>query len=154
MARNDKKQNRQPTETDVEIEPNVTYEEIGRVHRYFLNWRNALFAGHITVIYAHAVGYSWLLDHENTRLYELLLLASGFFMTLIFWGLEYRIRGLYRACLQAGKSWEQKNKVIGVYEKLLSVESNLSHSRVLDIYFSLVTAFIVGWFIFVSVSKP
>ena len=154
MARNDKKQIRQPIDTDLEIEPNVTYEEIGRVHRYFLNWRNALFAGHITVIYAHVIGYSWLIDHENTWMYELLLLLSGLFMTLIFWGLELRTRELYRACLEAGKSWEKKYQVTGVYEKLISVRSRFTHSWILDWYFRLVSLAILCLLIFVYVSEP
>jgi hypothetical protein len=119
-------------------EPDVTYEEIGRVHRYFLNWRNALFAGHITVIYAHVIGYSWLINQQDTSILQILLLSSGFFMTMIFWGLEFRNRGLYRACLYAGKAWEENNKVIGVYKELLSVKSSIRHSRVLDIYYGFV----------------
>lgn len=128
MAASDKNQNQQPT---------VTYEEIGRAHRYFLNWRNALFAGHITVIYAHVIGYSWLIHQKDTRTYQLILLISAFLMTLIFWGLEIRTRSLYRACLDAGEAWEKKNRVLGVYEKLKSVKSIIPHSRVLDFYFLL-----------------
>ena len=153
MAKINKKQNQQPNNVDLEIEPNVTYEEIGRVHRYFLNWRNALFAGHITVIYAHVIGYSWLIDHENTWMYELLLLFSAFIMTLIFYGLELRTRDLYRGCLEAGKAWENKNQVIGVYEKLISVNSKITHSFILDWYFRLVSLVIIGFFILVIVSK-
>jgi len=138
MAATDKNQNQQP---------NVTYEEIGRAHRYFLSWRNALFAGHITVTYAHVIGYSWLINQKDTRMYQLLLLISGFLMTLIFWGLEFRTRALYRACLDAGKAWEKKNRVIGVYDKLGSVKAIFSHSRVLDIYFILVLLAIISLFV-------
>jgi hypothetical protein len=140
-------------------QPNVTYEEIGRVHRYFLNWRNALFAGHLAAVYALFLAYSRFIEQasqtqNNLRLYQFLLLISGFILTPVFWGLERRTRDLYRACLSAGEAWENNNKVMGVYQKLNHVNSKWSHSRILDIYFLVVLLANTGLIILVFASTP
>ena len=140
-------------------QPDVTYEEIGRVHRYFLNWRNALFAGHLAVVYALYLAYSRLMEQANQNqnsltVLQLLLLGSGFILTLVFWGLERRTRDLYRACLKAGEAWETNNNVTGVYQTLNHTNSNWSHSSILDKYFLVVLLADIGLVILVCASTP
>jgi hypothetical protein len=36
------------------MDEKTAYEEAGRVHRYFLNWRHAAFAGYFVILYAVA----------------------------------------------------------------------------------------------------
>ena len=129
------------------------YEEIGKNYRFFLNWRNALFGGHITVVAAHVVAFSWIISQGlNNPLYYILISLSGLFITLIFWALEYRTRKLYHFCTTAGREWEKANVGgLGVYTKLDPGDKQpqnvldpllacINHSNTLDAYFKAVLA--------------
>lgn len=113
----------------------VVYEEIGRVHRYFLNWRYGLLAGHITIIGTHAVAYAWLASHASGGIYKGVVFVSAILVTLLFWGFETRTRDLYRACLDIGEAWENTMGVKGAYTKLNNLGSRFSHSSLIKAYF-------------------
>jgi hypothetical protein len=82
----------------------LEYQETGHNYRYFLNWRYALLAGHVTALSAHAFAFSWLLEHSGEELLWLVFL-SGLGMTFVLWGLEYRNRNLYRTCIKPERDW-------------------------------------------------
>ncbi|HRQ23229.1 MAG TPA: hypothetical protein PLF42_07350 [Anaerolineales bacterium] len=117
------------------------YEEIGRNYRYFLNWRHALFAGYLLVLYAVISSYVESIDN---LFFQRLCLGAVVLISLVFWTIEIRIRDLYRACTEAGEDLEKKTKSkgesssFGIYTKLNNGEmrrKKISHTNALNLLF-------------------
>lgn len=117
------------------------YVEIGVNYRYFLNWRHALLAGYLVVLYGLARGYGWLtVNHQSN--FGWVVFASGILISLCFWGLERRVRDLYQSCTNAGREIEKKFGIDGIYSKLDSSnlrDKTITHSRILNWFFGLIT---------------
>lgn len=118
----------------------VFYIELGTNFRYFLSWRSKLLAGYLVSIAGLAIGFSW--THINgEKPFSYIILLLGVVVALMFWALDYRNRGLYRACQKAGsnieKSEQIKNGVYTVLEGLRKPKHGITHSLVLNIMFGL-----------------
>jgi hypothetical protein len=123
------------------LTPKEIYAEIGANYRFFLNWRHALFIGYLAILLALANASKWLVEQELQNLSWLIFLI-GFFLSLCFWGLERRIRDLYRACTNTGAIFEKSFYQVGIYMKLDSEKmrnKKITHSFVLDCFFIIVT---------------
>jgi len=117
------------------------YAEIGINYRYFLNWRHALFAGYLLILYALANSYFSLLEKNRPDLFWVVFLG-GFLVSLCCWGLEYRIRDLYQACTNAGCELEKAFQQTGIYLKLDDDKlrnKTITHSRVLNFFFGIIS---------------
>jgi hypothetical protein len=113
------------------------YEEAGRAHRYFLSWRERLLAGYFALLSGLFIAY-WKLSQANSKL-EWMPFATGFLLTLIIWGLEWRNRDLYRACQQSAKECEAHlPSGTGIYTNMLARKSRLYHSTVFSLLFGCV----------------
>jgi hypothetical protein len=117
------------------------YEEIGRNYRYFLNWRHALFAGYLLILYIASTFYT---ESSDNLFFQRLCLGVTILISLVFWVIEIRIRDLYRACTEAGESLEKmtadKKDALsyGIYAKLNSDalrNKNFSHTNALNLLF-------------------
>jgi hypothetical protein len=135
---------------------NEIYREIGTNYRFFLNWRHALFAGYLLILYTLANAYAWLYVNDQAQLYPALFII-GFLITLCFWGIEFRIRSLYRSCTEAGHGIETLAKITGAYTKLDDSkleDKRVTHSSVLNWFFGaiafgmLIGVYISLWQIF------
>lgn len=117
------------------------YTEVGLTYRYFLNWRHALLAGYLAVIYVITTTYTWLAENNLSNL-TWIIFMGGILVTLCFWGIEYRIRDLYRSCTSTGFEIEKALQISGIYTKLdnASLKNKLiTHSRVLNFFFGVIT---------------
>jgi hypothetical protein len=109
------------------------YAENGSNYRFFLNWRHALFAGYLLILFTLANIYFTNNQFEETNrpyLYVVVLVSS-----LIFWGLERRIRNLYHACMNTGHALEKAIGTNGIYTRLDGPEMRgrwPTHSTILD----------------------
>jgi hypothetical protein len=83
------------------MDEKVAYEEAGRVHRYFLNWRHAGIAGYFVVLYAVASLCIKLWDQHPLAVVSVLLLASPIGVALVT--MDRRNRQLYYAASEAAK---------------------------------------------------
>src|SRR3954469_18628153 len=90
------------------IEAKVEYEESGRVHRYFLNWRHAAFAGYFAILYGFA-STAEKIWKEAPGVLPWLLLGAGF-VGIGFLFIDLRTRELYYAAIEAGKAIESGEK--------------------------------------------
>jgi len=111
------------------------YDEIGRNYRYFLNWRHALFAGYLLILYTLAQGYFWLFEHSQQNIWVIFL--AGLLISLCIWVLEIRVRDLYQACTKAGRNIENEVGGAGIYTELNSDSLRnkaLSHSNALNCF--------------------
>ncbi len=139
------------TKEEILFETNkVAYENACQLHRYFLSWRHQLFAGYLAVLAALAIAFNWAyknpLDY-NSRLWLVIVIVIGVFLTIIFWLLEIRTRQLYRGCQNIARNLEIKMgiapaeesiKNCGVfYELLRMTKDSSSHSRIMNIFFSI-----------------
>lgn len=125
------------------------YQEIGNNYRFFLNWRHALFAGYLVILYTLANAYAWALERQLTPI-EGIIIVGGVIITLTFWALERRIRALYRACTSKGKEIEGDSQLSGIYHKLdnqNNKENQNTHSLVLDIFFGTITLLLGFYFL-------
>lgn len=121
------------------------YEEIGKNYRYFLNWRHGLFAGYLAVVAALAAGVVRVYSSHPKFVWPLFL--AGAIVTLVFWGLEYRNRDVYHACQRSGAECERHFPAgVGIFTRMQNLGGGLlTHSRVLDLFFGVVTiALLVG----------
>src|SRR3954468_24765432 len=94
----------EPTPIDAKVE----YEESGRVHRYFLNWRHAAFAGYFAILYGFA-STAEKIWKEAPGVLPWLLLGAGF-VGIGFLFIDLRTRELYYAAIEAGKAIESGEK--------------------------------------------
>jgi hypothetical protein len=117
------------------------YTEVGVNYRYFLNWRHALLAGYLAVMYVMMTAYTWLVENSLSNLTWVVFLG-GILVTACFWGIEYRIRDLYRSCTSMGAEIEKTLQITGIYTKLDDnslINRRVTHSRILNFFFGAVT---------------
>jgi len=137
------------------MEKKDVYKEIGTNYRYFLDWRHKLLAGYLGSVAGLSIGFYWSLTNVDTRPFSVIILFSGFIISLVFWGLEYRNRDLYHLCQRAGAKMEEKegiNDGQGIYTALDESKNKISHSRVLDSMFIISTlGFLMGGIIAICV---
>jgi hypothetical protein len=86
----------------------TAYEEAGRAHRYFLNWRHAAFAGYFVVLYAVANVVIQLWEKSPIAAGVVLILAAP--IGLAMHQIDKRVRELYYAAIQAAKAIEAGEK--------------------------------------------
>jgi len=95
-----------------------------------------------------AIGFSWALTNGDIKPISWIILLLGFVVSLVFLGLDYRNRGLYRICRQAGariESSENSTDGQGIYTAPEKSKSKISHSRVLDLmFFTATLGFLTG----------
>jgi hypothetical protein len=123
------------------------YNEVGINYRYFLSWRHKLLAGYLASVAGLAIGFSWVFTHSGVKPYSWAVFILGLFISLVFWGLDYRNRDLYHACQKSGAEIELKqNMSSGIYTLLNEkTKKKITHSIMLDIMFSLSSlGFLVG----------
>jgi hypothetical protein len=117
------------------------YAEIGTNYRFFLNWRHALFAGYLLVLYALINAYLRLSESSQGDL-NYVVFSIGLLLSVCFWGLEIRIRDLYRACTRAGHKLENLASESGIYTELDNqdlINRTISHSRVLNWFYGIIS---------------
>ncbi len=122
--------------------PKDFYTSIGENYRFFLNWRHALLAGYFASLFALFNAYTWMIENDTAK-QVVILYVCGILISIFFWGFEYRIRDLYRACIAAGKEIEEQAEQPGLYAKL-SEKKRPSHSTLIDALFSIVIIFNLG----------
>jgi len=116
------------------------YFENGVNYRYFLNWRHALLAGYLVILFVLARAYAWLIENNQPNLVWIVF-GSSLFVTICLWGIEYRIRDLYRACTITGHEIEKVLMLNGIYTRLDSqslIKKCITHSHVLDLFFLII----------------
>jgi hypothetical protein len=125
------------------------YDEIGTNYRYFLNWRHALFAGYLVILFTLANAYSWLTENDSANVWIIYLV--GLLITFCFWGLEYRVRDLYQACTKAGCEMERAVNMTGVYTELDSKDLRkkvITHSGILNWFYGIIAFSMLLMFVF------
>lgn len=105
------------------------YAEVGANFRYYLTWREKLFAGFIVVNGALAVAFTWVNDRCPSLTY--LLPIGGVFLSVVFLLLDSRNSELFNACVAAGAELESPNT--GVYSKLDVAEKTVSHTKTIEV---------------------
>jgi hypothetical protein len=105
------------------------YAEVGENFRYYLTWREKLFAGFIVINGALAVAFTWLNDRYPTLTF--LLPIGGMFLSILFLLLDSRNNELFNACVEAGAELETPGT--GVYTKLNADPKTISHTRVIEV---------------------
>jgi hypothetical protein len=125
------------------------YREIGENYRYFLAWRERLFAGYLAVLAALALAFvsAGQLPQAGaaTLPMRVVMPLIAILISWIFWMLEFRNRDLFHCCQNAGRLVE---KGAGIYSDLAvsgdDVVSLLGvkvrHSDSLDVFVSIVVA--------------
>jgi hypothetical protein len=111
------------------------YAEIGINFRYFLTWRQLIFAGYLAVLGALSAGGAWVYEHAAHLLG--VVPAVGLLLTGVFWVIEYRNRQLYRACIEQGAACEVGLDEIKMYTRLRNPPGWLSQSNAMDVLFLL-----------------
>ena len=96
------------------MDDKVVFEEAGRAHRYFLNWRHAIVAGYFAILYA-VVSLSIQLKDDPKFLGVLLICSSPIGVAL--WIADWRNRQLYYAAVQAARAIEAGEKG-GLYARI------------------------------------
>jgi len=130
--------------TDETLNGKELYIENGRNYRFFLNWRHALFAGYLGILFLLGKAYSWIVENQYQMLWVIYLF--GLIITLCIWGLDRRNRELYRSCLRIGKNLEKDYGLKGIYSRLDTGDKEdindlpkITHSKILDIFFGIIT---------------
>lgn len=124
------------------------YAEVGVNYRYFLTWRQRIFAGYLAVLGALGVAAGWLLKESPHSLW--LLGEAGFLLTIVFWIIEGRNREIYRNCVKCGAACEVGLADIGIYVELQLKPKMLRQSFGVDLLFFVMTIF----FLVVGVVLP
>jgi len=98
------------------------YEEIGINYRFFLGWRQAIFAGLLAILYG--VTSFTLTVYKELPHIAFIIPFVGLFLVLVFWGIEFRNRDLYHVATRSGKILEGDED--GMYTKLVDREDDLT----------------------------
>ena len=105
------------------------YTEVGENFRYYLTWREKLFAGFIVINGALAIAFTWVNDRYPTLTF--LLPIGGMLLSVLFQLLDARNSELFNACVAAGA--ELENPGTGVYTKLNVDSKTIPHSRIIEV---------------------
>ncbi len=93
------------------------YEELGQNYRYFLGWRERLFAGYITVLAGLGLGFAM----SGRTSFEIGLLVAAILVSVVFLILDQRTRDLFQQCQLVGRDLEKLSNTLGVYTALQSL---------------------------------
>lgn len=121
------------------IEAALIYTEIGKTHRYFLDWRNKIVGGYLAVLGALGLGYENV--HAEGLQIALLFAAGG--VSFVFWIFDFRNRELYSACQRAGADIEEDRGFVGPYRALQSLRKNTHHKITHGLAINLLVAGVV-----------
>lgn len=103
------------------------YKEVGENYRYYLNWRNYLFAGYIAVLGFVISKTIDLYDEKSIFCFIIPFLAS--LIGIVFRTFDNRIREIYDTAIKTGSQLE--NGKPGFYKNINVAPKFMSHSRVL-----------------------
>ena len=130
----------QPSETPPSgVTIKDVYAEVGVNYRYFLTWRQRIFAGYLAVLGALGVAAGWLLKESPHSLW--LLAGAGFLLTVVFGIIERRNRDLYRKCVECGAACEVGLGGVGIYVGLQDKPKGLTQSFGIDLLFIIMAIF-------------
>lgn len=140
------------TSEDDDLGDKTVYEEIGRIHRFFLGWRNATVVALFAIIY---FGFSLFLNKTgkyDSQYIPYIILCSTAFFVIILWLFEWRTRKLYRVAQVRGENLERNRFINGAYRGFSTVRPKpiffrfieLSHSRTIDILVIISIISIIG----------
>jgi len=119
------------------------YTEVGVNYRYFLTWRQRIFAGYLAVLGALGVAAGWVLK-ESPGSFGFLS-GAGLLLTVVFWIVEGRNREIYKKCVERGAACEASLESIGIFVGLKHEPQMLTHSFAFDLLFLVMTiVFIVA----------
>jgi hypothetical protein len=119
------------------------YIEIGVNYRYFLTWRQRIFAGYLAILGALSVAGGWMLKDAPHLLW--LFAVAGLLLTFVFWIIERRNRELYGVCIHRGSVCEAGLGEMGVYSGLRQRPQRVTQSAALDLLFAVAAiAFVVA----------
>jgi uncharacterized membrane protein YkoI len=127
----------------------LLYKESSTMFRYFLTWRQLLFAGYFAVIASLALGFRWTLSNAPDSAFVCPFV--GFLIGLLFWALDYRNRQLYKLASKVGDNIEKElgHEGLGCYgayqskeqlkkeqsKKEQSMKHKLHHSQILGTFY-------------------
>jgi hypothetical protein len=120
--------------THTQLTIQEVYVEIGVNYRYFLTWRQRIFAGYLAVLGALSVAGGWMLKDAPQFLW--LFPVTGLLLTLVFWILERRNRELYGVCINRGAACEAGLGDMGVYSGIRQRPQRVTQSAALDLLFA------------------
>lgn len=120
------------------------YNEVGANYRFFLNWRHKALAGYLISIAGLTSILSWSFENDYHSINTSILFISCI-VSLVFWGIDIRIRKLYNICQKVGSNIEKKHfheeiqnnseDLQLVYTALNIPDGKITHSRILNILF-------------------
>ena len=129
------------------------YIEIGVNYRYFLTWRQRIFAGYLAVLGVLSVAAGWMLKDAPHLLW--LFSITGLLLTLVFWTIERRNRELYGVCISRGAVCEAGLGDMGVYSGLRQRPQRVTQSAALDLLFAgAAIAFVAAGFVVTLFPAP
>jgi len=123
------------------------YVELGTNFRHFLAWRRFLFAGYFGVIAGLGAAFEWANSGASMLNRALLIVAA--FISIVFWLLDVRNRQMIRIASKAGANLEDKLGVadIGLFSTYENGPVQLSHTKILSVFYWGATIFFVVWFL-------
>jgi hypothetical protein len=113
------------------------YSDISNNYRFFLNWRHALLGGYIAALFAIFSAISWMMENNHQDQLWIIYLF-GIIVSLFFWGFEYRVRDLYKVCIDCGAALEKKSGYSGIYTRFQDTKTwnkFITHSRIINLFF-------------------
>lgn len=110
---------------------NKSYEEICNYHRFFLNWRHALFAGYILV-----TGYIFnkILEIKDNRGWWFFApIIFGIILAIVSRQIDKRILEIYTGLINAG--YELEGNIIGNFHALKIPPKVTTHSQTISFFY-------------------
>ena len=96
------------------VDPNKLYEELGQNYRYFLGWRERIFAGYVTILAGLGLGFA----QSGRASFEIGVLVAAVLVSVVFLILDQRTRDLFCQCQLAAGELEKNAHITGVYTAL------------------------------------
>ncbi len=117
----------------------LSFEEIGKYHRFFLNWRHALFGGYILI-----VGFllSKIIELKFADAWVLIPIISGLLIGVFFILFDVRIWEIYDELIRIGNSIE--GEFTGNYHALIKPPKKVTHTQAIFWFYLIST---IGFFI-------
>ena len=118
-----------------DVDRKIVYEETGRNYRAFLDWREKIVGGYVTIVGVLGLGFYRVEAKGDVRF---ILLFAAIVVSLVFRVLNIRNSEFIRKCVEAGKALEPQG---GVYTSLETLTSTfLTHG----LAFGLLQSTVVG----------
>jgi hypothetical protein len=95
-----------------EADKKVFYEEIGSNYRAFLNWREKIVGGYVTIVGLLGLGFYQTAGHCGS---QSVLLSAAIVVSFVFGVLNVRNSKFIAGCVEAGKALEHED---GMYKTL------------------------------------